>query len=704
MPRRSTNVARRLSKAIKNDVFTVDGQIASAGVSANQYDSLAALPLTGIAAGTKAFIEDSDRLYISNGTGWYSIALTNASPSINSAGDTTYTMSYGSPITISINAVDSDQTPLTYGFSETGLGSLATVSNDSSEFTITPTSNYALEGSFNLTFTASDGINTATSSSSAFTLVNQAPSLSGTGSTYALASDGTTTTSVTLTGSDPEGQALTWSASGDAGFNYIATVSNINNVFTITPKNSTNAPGGGSGSLTFSVSDGVKSTTGSSSFTLAFLADWSSNTLDITTNTPTGNETFALGSFFSIDNEGEKIAASIPGNSVDFNGNYFGGSYTGKAGTLWFYNRSGSTISTQTNGYFSNDVANDQYGKANAVSGDGNWAAVTARNEVDVDFYQWSNGSWSLQQSLNISNSAGTFGRCIVLDEDASVGLVSERAGTNKRGAVWILRRSSNTWSYESTNITSNSSSNNFSFGCTSARFVYPGMEPNLTDIKAEVEGENCMAISRDGNYAVIGEFRTNSGVAGNGGIHIVSLGSSTGYTHLQRIDSPSSRAYSHFGGSVAISNDGTWIVTSEAGWDSMSGNDSGHVYIYKKGSGNSWSLADTLTKSAGYFDGFGQSLDLDGDGNTLAIGAADYDNGSNNSEGKVYIYSRDNSAGSSWTEESTITSPSPSNFGFFGYALKLTKDGTRLFVGQPLSAGPSGYTHGGAFYVYQSN
>ena len=52
MTSRSTLVARRLSKAIKNDVFTVDGQIASAGVSANQYDSLAALPLTGIAAGT----------------------------------------------------------------------------------------------------------------------------------------------------------------------------------------------------------------------------------------------------------------------------------------------------------------------------------------------------------------------------------------------------------------------------------------------------------------------------------------------------------------------------------------------------------------------------------------------------------------------------------------------------------------------------
>ena len=75
MPRRSTNVARRLSKAIKNDVFTAEGQIASAGVSANQYDSLAALPLTGIEAGTKAFVEDSDRLYISNGTGWYNVTF-----------------------------------------------------------------------------------------------------------------------------------------------------------------------------------------------------------------------------------------------------------------------------------------------------------------------------------------------------------------------------------------------------------------------------------------------------------------------------------------------------------------------------------------------------------------------------------------------------------------------------------------------------
>lgn len=175
MPRRNTNVARRLSKAIKNDVFTADGQIASAGVSANQYDSLAALPLSGIAAGTKAFINDSDRLYISNGTGWYSIALTNSSPSITSVldsdgGITPFTLATdGSATVITVAATDSDGTPLTYNYSVSS-GSLngSTVTQDSSVFTVTPHASNAT--TFDLTFTATDGINTATSGANSFTL------------------------------------------------------------------------------------------------------------------------------------------------------------------------------------------------------------------------------------------------------------------------------------------------------------------------------------------------------------------------------------------------------------------------------------------------------------------------------------------------------------------------------------------------------
>lgn len=171
MARRNTLVARRLAKAIKNDVFTASGQISSVGIRATQYNSIGDLPLSGVAAGTKAFINDSDRLYISNGTGWYSIALTNASPSIISVldsdgGTTPFTLATdGSATVITVTATDSDGTPLTYNYSVTS-GSLngSTVTQDSSVFTVTPHASNAT--TFDLTFTATDGINTATSANS----------------------------------------------------------------------------------------------------------------------------------------------------------------------------------------------------------------------------------------------------------------------------------------------------------------------------------------------------------------------------------------------------------------------------------------------------------------------------------------------------------------------------------------------------------
>ena len=66
-------------------------------------------------------------------------------------------------------------------------------------------------------------------------LVNQTPTISGNSATYTLANDGTATT-VTLTGTDPEGLPLTWS-SATSGNTAIATVTNSANVFTITPGN-----------------------------------------------------------------------------------------------------------------------------------------------------------------------------------------------------------------------------------------------------------------------------------------------------------------------------------------------------------------------------------------------------------------------------------------------------------------------------------
>ena len=92
--------------------------------------------------------------------------------------------------------------------------------------------------------------------------------ITGLNATYDLATDGTATT-ITLNSTDPEGATLTWSHAVTTGtLGSTATITNVNNVFTITP--STTQADAGSFSVTFSASDGSQAATSVSAFTLFF--------------------------------------------------------------------------------------------------------------------------------------------------------------------------------------------------------------------------------------------------------------------------------------------------------------------------------------------------------------------------------------------------------------------------------------------------
>lgn len=154
---------------------------ASGGSGVTTYATAADLPLTGNSAGDLAYVTATNRLYVNNNTGWYSISLVNTNPSITSVLDangngTPFTLaSDGTATVVTITASDPEDVPLTYSYSVTsgsltnGGGTTATVAqgtgSNTNQFTITPTTNSSYAGSFTLTFTASDQINTATSAS-----------------------------------------------------------------------------------------------------------------------------------------------------------------------------------------------------------------------------------------------------------------------------------------------------------------------------------------------------------------------------------------------------------------------------------------------------------------------------------------------------------------------------------------------------------
>jgi hypothetical protein len=107
-------------------------------------------------------------------------------------------------------------------------------------------------------------------------LINTTPTWDSNGqpaSSYVLSADSPqTATTITLAASDPEGIPISYNYITGGSMDSIATISQDSSVFTITPKTSTQAPDGGTGSITFRATDSVNILPYVSSFTLNFIS------------------------------------------------------------------------------------------------------------------------------------------------------------------------------------------------------------------------------------------------------------------------------------------------------------------------------------------------------------------------------------------------------------------------------------------------
>jgi len=130
------------------------------------YSNSASFPLQGLTAGSMAFANNNNTLYLTNGSGWYKIALINQTPSITANLSSVSLGNSANTVFVGYTVAEPEGTPVTVSVSNSGISNTSQgnvvlhTSNNTIEI-----NNFAGEGSewtANLTLTVSDGVNLGT--------------------------------------------------------------------------------------------------------------------------------------------------------------------------------------------------------------------------------------------------------------------------------------------------------------------------------------------------------------------------------------------------------------------------------------------------------------------------------------------------------------------------------------------------------------
>ena len=547
-------------------------QVSAIGVTA--YDSVGALPSTGLTSGDQAFVESAgaagqSRLYISNGSGWYNVALINATPRLTLSSEGTIALATdGTATTITMTALDSDNSSdnLTLTVESGGdLFKFATVSQDSSVVTITPRSEdsantLGFDGSATLTFKATDGISIG-SVVNTFTLAFT-PDWSGT-----------------------PNETIVNGSNSDAYFSQGNSVITKTGTYLATPEYGQNK-----------VHIYIRSSTNT----------WTSQ--QVITGTSINSSDTQLGRFgMGMDDNADRLAMGSPNNDE-------GGTNRGRA---YVYSRSGTTWSLEADLVPSDPADADQFGNGLLMNSDGTYiisgspgddTSNTSRGAIYV--FTRSGTSWSQQAKIlpNITQDWAQFGQGLqgatAINSDCSYiasNVQKGYAGGEFDGAVEVWTRSGSTWSHQATIDAPGSNATRSYFG-------------------------RSIAMNSTGEYLVIGAENDDRAATSDGSVHVY-VRSGTSWTSQAILHSNTGAASSdNFGCTVTMNDAGTLLAAGALSFDNGSNNRSGAVFIYQR-SGTSWTLkkklepSDASSASNGYPRYFGmRGIRMSGDGNYLFV------------------------------------------------------------------------------------
>jgi len=363
-----------------------------------------------------------------------------------------------------------------------------------------------------------------------------------------------------------------------------------------------------------------------------------------------------LGAAIAVSADGSTLAVGAPQEASSTTG--IGGGQPNDlaagAGAVYVFARSGATWSQQAYIKAFNAEANDLFGSAVALSGDGATLAVGAPREC--------------------SNATGVNG-----DQTNN--------GASAAGAAYLFTRDGETWTQRAYVKASNTDSGD-SFGHA---------------VALSADGRT-LAVSADQEDSTAAGGQTNNDNQESGAVYLF-IDNGTEWVGRGYLKASNAGMRDYFGQALALSGDGLTLAVGapyeDSSATSVNGNEndnnqdsSGAAYVFFY-NGVIW-LQQAYVKASNtegspvWGDNFGSAVALSADGSTLAVGArqegssakginGDQTNNNALGAGAVYVFVRTDST---WAQEAYVKASNTGGSDYFGGAVALSADGSTLAVG----------------------
>jgi hypothetical protein len=257
-------------------------------------------------------------------------------------------------------------------------------------------------------------------------------------------------------------------------------------------------------------------------------------------------------------------------------------------------------------------------------------------------------------------SGAADQGTSIALSADGNTAIVGGYADNVNIGAAWIFTRSAGAWSQ------------------VGGKLVGSG------NVGAANEGY-AVALSGDGNTAIVGGYQDNSGV---GAVWVFTQSGGVWSQQGTKLTASDETGAGAFGFSVALSNDGN---TALIGGDADNAG-AGAAWVFTR-SGGVWSQQGSKlvgTGASGSTSQQGSAVALSSAGTTAIVGGY----GDNANNGAVWVYTQ---SGGVWSQEGTkLVGAGNTGAANQGFSVALSADGNTALIG-----GYSDNSYTGAAWVF---